>query len=126
MAAQPYIQTAVAELQRAVADIQQQIHGLEHGSAEQKAQLTQEMQEVERRFKADEVVVAQGDSNSTEIHLLIERVKQLKGDHEAKKSELARVDAGVRDQIQRKTGFMKQLQDEMARLNSMMASPDAH
>jgi chromosome segregation ATPase len=126
MAAQPYIQSAVTELYKAISDLEQQIHVLQRDMSEHTSQLSRDMQNLEREYHAEEMLEAHGDTNATQSHALVERIRSLHDTHEHKKSEIAKVEADVHALIQHKNDFMRRLQEELAHLNTLMGLPEAH
>jgi len=127
MAAEAYIRTAISQLQRAIGDVQQQIHDAQRSMSDQKGQLLHDIEHLDRERKVHEVGIAQAqaNNNSTEIHVMTQRIHQMHEDGESKKAMIARIESDTQALVQRKTQFLNQVQDLSHQLDMLMASPEA-
>lgn len=127
MAAESYIRSAISELNRAVIDVQQQIHELERATGGQRSQLEREIDQLERESKVSQVAVAASGNNDNpdQKHALMERIRTMEHEKEGKKALIAQLENDLRGLAASKAGFVSQLQGMIAQLDGLTTSPDA-
>lgn len=125
MAANAYIQSALAQLQSAVSDIQGQMQGLQRDIDQEKKGLDGDIKKFARERKLHEVTVANIDpDHTTERHTLMDRIQHLGHESDDRKKQMAQLDSELQSVLQRKTQVYNRLTNLMSQLNQFLASPD--
>lgn len=123
MAANAYIQTAVAELNNVLNDLMAQIRALEADAQIQKLKLQQEEQVLDQRRKLCEAQKLQMRTDS-ERHNMEVQAKQLEHECTQLENQINQVDTDTQREIQRKNQAYNQLRDFVSQLSSKFSSSD--
>ncbi len=123
MAVKTYLQTAISQVQTAMADMESQVHGMHQNADSRKNQLQTTCANLERECTLHLAEIGHLQ-DASQKHILEQRMGGIKHQIEGYKAQMAQIDSEVASIQQRKDALHRNLYNAVGELRRLMSLPD--